>query len=232
MPLVPLTCPQCSAAVMVLAEQTQFVCQFCGAMIATETAAAPPSRPSPAEPLRQPVNLSRFTIEQTPTRLSVQWDWDRTMGIAWIVFDVLYGIGLVFLLKSLDRANAGGAPLAMIALMSGLLGPLLLYATVAHLLNRTEVVVERGVLQVKSGPIPWRLPQHLPVDRIRQLYVAQTRSPTRGDERRTYELHALCVDGPPLRLLRDEMTSDVPRAIERLLETHLGIEDRPVEGQL
>ena len=66
------------------------------------------------------------------------------------------------------------------------------------------------------------------VDHITQLFVRRHES---KDATASYELHVERTAGRPIALVTDESRLESVRAIEQIVEEHLGLEDRHVPGE-
>ena len=226
-----LTCPQCSASLEVPEERTQFFCKYCGATVVVPESMRSAPRSDDAEPerLRRPLDLSRFTIDKQGDTLAVSWNWSRAGGVFLLLFSLFWcGFISVFFLAP---TGDGEWIFKLFALPFLAIGIGMMYAAAGLLVNRTEILVHDGVLEIWHGPLPWKKPPAVETKNVSQLFVFERVKQGKYGPSYTYELQALQADGPVLVLLSGEQTPDTCRAVERLLETHLGIEDRRVEDE-
>jgi hypothetical protein len=108
------------------------------------------------------------------------------------------------------------------------------YYCAALFLNRTRIQVADGLIAVAHGPLPWRGNRTLLADDIAQLYVARSRRQGKWSEnqlRDSFDVRAVLADQRSLDLVRGLDDVEMARAIERRIETFLGIEGRPVVGE-
>ena len=236
-----LTCPQCSAAVDPPADRTQFFCRYCGATVVVperlretpEQSTDPeqpsvPGQPSVLErPLEKPVDLSKFTVDKSGDYLMVMWRWRGVAGCFLVGFAAFWN---TFLVVWTAGAASASVLFALFSVPFWIVGLGMAYLALAMLVNRTEIVVDDQI-RIWHGPLPWKNPAPVPVDRLTQLFVFQRITQGKYGPNYSYELQALQQDGPVLTLLKGESTPDVPRAIERLIEVHLGIDDQRVQDE-
>src|SRR5262249_50681673 len=101
------------------------------------------------------------------------------------------------------------------------------------LLNATRIFVDERWLRVRQGPVPWAGGRQIPVKEIEQLYVGW--DVYKGVKSRariyTFRLCARLAGGSEQVLVSGPLDADQARALEAVLEKHLGIVDRPVKGE-
>jgi hypothetical protein len=118
-------------------------------------------------------------------------------------------------------------PIAHVAVGLGLL-----YFCLLVLFNRTVVRVSYGELELTHGPLPVPGNHRVPVDEIAQLYIRhEHKQGNQGSTSHTYPLIARLKSGQDLKLLPTNSELNVARALEQLVEEHLGIRDEPVAGE-
>lgn len=180
-----------------------------------------PLRPRPALPVR-------FRLEE----------YDGTTTISWRWFDAGYAIMGVLCLAWFWLLNwvynslfdPGSAPVIATVVLWVLRSPGLFffYGVVAGFLNTTRIEVSRGALRIKHGPVPWWGNFNRPSAELTQLYGQGVE----GNNTTTYKLMALDREGREVELLEHLDNAEQALYLERALEGVLGIEDRPVEGEL
>lgn len=121
----------------------------------------------------------------------------------------------------------GLAPLIVLTVGIGMA-----YYGLAGLLNTTHLVIGGGKLSVRHRPVPWFGVRGIPTDCIEQLCGAEHSIPTGTGAATTYRLYALLTEGRKSNLLSGLRDSDQALFIESEIERHLGIEDRPVRGEI
>jgi hypothetical protein len=108
---------------------------------------------------------------------------------------------------------------------SRIVGLFVTYAWLTNLVNRTTFTVSNGSLSVRHDPLPWPGARDVRAADIEQLHVVERRG-SKGSV--TYELRLLQRGGRPVRLADAIAERAEAELLERLIEDHLGIEDRPV----
>lgn len=189
----------------------------------TQEPGQPPSSPAALMALRgrqgETVALPRnLTVMETPELLRVTWHWKR-VSTGTVVFGFVC-IALATLMTMAASGGKGGA----IALM---LLPHTLWA-MALRDGRVVVDVERGRVQRATvwGNLRWDR-HSLAAGDIQQLYVVEEEKRVRGGTVRVVRLKARLSSGDVI--LADSMDSvEQGRAMEHILEKHLGIVDAPV----
>lgn len=226
-----LECRNCAASLVPPQGQTQFFCQYCGATVVVERPDVPVGRGATAEaerPLKPTGDLSKFTIEKSGEELAISWPWRSVAGCFLVPFAIFWNGFVAFWM--MGALGTGEPFFAMFGIPFVLVGLGLIYVTAAVFVNSSTVRVRDGILSVEHGPLPWRHPTPIPVDKVQQIYVHHKQVRTKNGHNSMYELMAVRTDGTETKLLT-EQERDTPRSLERMLEVHLGIEDRAVVGE-
>ncbi len=224
-----LMCPGCSAPLTPPEGRSQFFCQFCGATVIVPQE-FPPSVTEPKDETLHPLpSLDRIAIKREGDRLTLRWQWRTWIAFVLIPF-ALFWNGLLLIMTIGIVSTFDLWPLLFLSLFYGV-GLFLLYFCAALLVNGTTITVERGVIAVTHGPLPWKTPATVPVDDIEQFYVKEKIQRGKDNTSVQYSLELIRKSGVNVTLLSGEYDADIPRTIERLLETHLNIADRPVKGE-
>jgi hypothetical protein len=222
-------CPSCKAELSEasIVEALQAArCSSCGALVDLRSGGVVRFTPvRDAAAIAQPES---WAVDEGSGRFSVRWRWFSAGALIMIPFTLFWngillgmGVGVSDGLKHPERLLLG------LAVPHVWIGFALAYATVASLLNRTEITLEEAHLVVRHGPLPWLGNRRIPVGELEQLFVVERRS--RGTR---YELCALLRDGKKKVLLSGLDSEDKARFLEARLEAVLGIVDRPVAGEL
>ncbi len=210
-------------------------CRNCDTVTELARSQAGPSVQRPWE--RPPVALPRgFECEQRGERLTIRWRWFSMQGFL-MVF-VLAGWGLVFGLTyakyqggELSLSGTELAEQALIFLVFCLSAAWLGYLAATNFINSTIITTSVNALHIRHTPLPW--PGGGRVDSIRQLFSKQRvhRHRKRGRSY-SYELHALLAGGKRRKLVGGLDEAAQALWLERALEEQLGIQDRPVSGEI
>jgi hypothetical protein len=109
----------------------------------------------------------------------------------------------------------------------------LTYFTLAGFLNQTTIDVDPFRLRIRHGPLPWFGNCTLPAAEIDQLYCQEkTRRHDNGGCITAYGVNAVTKGGRQVKLMSTLEDQDQALFIEQQIEQCLGIEDRPVGGEL
>jgi hypothetical protein len=230
---LPLKCPCCDAPLTPPAGRGNFYCQFCGTpvVIPGSDQSSVPSDPKPAVAIPD-----KLRVEELGGELRITWKW-FTWGVLFLIpFCIAWN---AFLVGWYSMAVGGhGAPGGMQIIM--LLFPIahvavglgLLYFCLLLIFNRTVVRVSYGQLELWHGPLPVPGNHSVPVDDIAQLYVAhEHKRSNNGNTSHTYPLIVRLKSGKDLKLMPSNSELDVARALEQLVEEHLGIRDESVSDE-
>src|SRR5262249_40917382 len=107
------------------------------------------------------------------------------------------------------------------------------YLTLAHLFNRTRVVVDGETIEVSHGPIPWPGGKKTELARLAQIFVhREVYGSTKKSRTVEFRVRAKTVGGDDVLLVNGPMHPDRALAIEATLEAYLRIEDEPVPGEV
>ncbi len=165
--------------------------------------------------------------------------WFRPAVLVMVVFCVAWDGFLVFwysaaLLGATQPHKVGSGLWLMFLFPIGhvAVGVGLTYSTLATLVNRTRIAVNGPLLTVDHGPIPWRGNWRIPVEDLEQIYCQELTRTNRNSSSTTFNVVALLKSGTTLKLLTALPEADQALYIEQAIESHLGIEDVPVGGEL
>jgi hypothetical protein len=181
----------------------------------------PEENPLPPKP--------HWTIEREGDVLRLSWSWYRP--VVWVVLGMLLLIlaGLVPIAAGWREPTNGssrdawGSVLVVLVLFG--------YPSLLSLFNRTHIEASPGTgLMIRHGPLPWHRARTLKTEEIRQLYGQRHQFKNKGRASYMYELRVLLGDGSTRHLIGGGLSAEEVLFLERTLESHLGIEDRPVPG--
>jgi hypothetical protein len=237
---VELECSRCGAPIAsedVHVELAIAKCAACHAVLdlmtrqTVDDGGAPAVHPRPRAPVPLP---EEFDLRDSPRGLSVSWRWFSRTYLLMLGFCAFWD-GFMVLWYALAIANRL-VLMGLFGLLHAGVGVWLTYWTLAGLLNRTRVEVRGGVLSIRHFPIPWRGNRDLRARDIDQLFCAEETSHGRDGTdgaKVTYQLKAILKsDGHTMTLLSGLNDPQQALFLEQRLEEKLGIEDRPVGGEL
>jgi hypothetical protein len=161
-------------------------------------------------------------VEDTPGELRIAWEWRVTP------LEIIAAFVAVGLLVAMLAGPKDNPAVAIAAILMGAAALVLLYRIAAQLANRTIILVRERRLEIDIRPIALRRSHSFHASDIDQIYcvAASNKYST------WYELWAQLAGGEKRRLVHE--IADVKRAffLEREIERHLGIVDRPVKGEV
>jgi hypothetical protein len=169
-------------------------------------------------------------LEEHGERTTVSWRW-LTWQHGLMAFMLLFinAFYVVFFLNIPMYHPEKPLESLLITLFMASVPVCLNYSTLAGLLNTTRIELSRDELRIQHGPVPWLGNRTVPARDITQLHGQAVRTGRAGY---TYSLFALDKAGRKVKLLSGLENKDQVLSLEQALEHRLGLEDRPVEGEL
>ncbi|MCA9055222.1 MAG: hypothetical protein KDA75_15385 [Planctomycetaceae bacterium] len=239
--MIALKCPACNAPLEAPADRPRFFCRFCGTPVELSdlqidspdgSHQAPSASPKPVVPIPDHLQVETFGDE-----LTIRWRWFSWIVLFLIPFAIAWN---AFLIGWYAMATGMGAdmpgPMRWIFLIFPIghvaVGLGLIYAILTMLFNRTTIRVRHGELSVSHGPIFFPGSKSVAVDDIEQLYCTREVNPGKnGSVHLRHPLHAQLKSGRSVVLIKGSTDRDLVRSVEQLVERHLHLEDRPVDGE-
>ena len=182
------------------------------------------------EPLKAPVPES-VVVEHSPDGLVLSYTWFSWRYIALAVFALFWDGFLVFWYS---MAFSQDAPWIMFVfpLIHVSVGIGITYSALTGFYNKTTITVGMGQLSIKHTPFPWPGNRIVPASDITQLYSEERITRSNNVPHTTYQLSAISNQNRKIKLLSGLNSSDEVRFFEHQIEEQLGIQDRPVEGEM
>ena len=225
---VAMKCDACSAALEpkdVDRERGLARCSFCGTLMDVSRRTVPGGIERPEVPLPE-----KFTVARTPEGLQISWRWFTPAALVLAFFCVVWDGFLVFWYAV---AVKQGAPVAMVLfpLIHVAVGLGLTYFTLATFVNSTTVTVGKGKVAIRHAPLPWAGNRVLGRADVKQLFCAERVNRGRNGVSVTYSVESVQASGRRLPILKG-LEKDQALYLEQALEKALGLEDRPVAGEV
>jgi len=232
-------------------ELTELRCRCCGALLTGENvdlglriarcghcdAVFALDRPDgggsaqPATPERPEVPMpGAIQVEVFGDSLEIRRRWFGCAAIFLIVFAVFWN-GFMIVWHSIAMAT-GMFVMSAFGLIHTAVGIGVGYLALAMILNTTTIKVDRGMLTVSHGPLPWPGAKSLPIHEIKQFFCRETVHHGKNGTSYTYEVRYVTQTGSKEKLLTGLSNSDQALFIEQQIERHLGIKDEAVHGEL
>jgi hypothetical protein len=216
-----MQCPACGAGI----PDDALRCEFCNRPVEQ------PSSQRGAVPRPQ-----KYHVEDESAGLRIWWRWFHPIVFILLPFAIAWN-AFLFGWYGMAASDMGGAPMFMRVIF--LVFPIghvavgvgLAYAVLAMLLNRSDVLVERGVLSVTHGPLPWP-GATLNSDDVEQIFCTQNKNKGNNDAQPSFNVQARLKDGSVKTLLSNVTTPEEALYLEQTIEKHLRIRDVTVPGEL
>ena len=184
-----------------------------------------------ARQLRQPMRRNRRGIPRPPhfsvkeygrgLRISTRWIWRKFTGPATVC--LLWNSFVVLWYWNALRTGDRMMWLAMIICIPHVaVGLLLVYATLAGLLNRTLIKVTSGFLTVRQGPVPWWGNRSMQLDDLERVYCDKDTDPEKQGRTDVYGVHALTTAASKVDLVTELDRAEalfIKQELERWLNT-------------
>jgi len=106
------------------------------------------------------------------------------------------------------------------------------YGTLAMFLNSTTITVMNSLIQIAIGPIKVPGNKQFKADLLQQLYTKRHVSHSKNGTSINYELRVTTTDGRDEKLMGGFNKQEQALFIEQEIEKFLGIEDRPIRGEV
>lgn len=230
-----LKCPCCDAPLTPPEGRGQFFCQFCGTPV-TIPGSAGTADSAPAGAKSAVAIPEKLHVEEYGGELRITWKWFSWIVLILVPFCIAWNSFLFgwYSMAFSDHGPPGGMKIIMVLfpIAHVAVGIGLLYGCLILLLNRTTIRVAQGELSIRHAPLPAPGNRTIPADDIAQLYVRHERKrDSDGDTSHSYPLLARLKSGQEVKLLPRNSDLDVARAVEQLVESHLGIRDEAVPGE-
>lgn len=230
--VIKLNCPACAAPLEVPDRRVQFYCQFCGTAVIVPR---PAQVDAPNEVFDQgPVVIpEKLVVHDYGNELTISWRWFSPAGLMLIPFCIAWNGFLVgwysMGFSMMGQMGAMSIIMLLFPIVHVAVGLGLLYGCAVNLCNSTTVRVRSGKLTLSHGPIYAGKTQELSVDEIDQLYVKEelniNKTPNPGQGLMNHTLCARTKSGREIKLLSRNNDADIARALEYLVEQHLGIKN-------
>lgn len=178
---------------------------------------------------------SSFSMEERRNQLVISRRWFSLRKLPAVI---ACGILLVVLISAfLSEPVPGLPPMTIVTLLMGAIYLFFLYKVLADLFNFTEFCINRSMVSVKHGPFWWPGNREVSTRSIDQLYCEEEISTVRvnGHRREKITYTVMLIDAKTrerLKLVSGIAEPEHARFIEQEIERFLGIEDRPVSGEM
>lgn len=229
-----LNCPSCNAPLATPVGQSEFFCQFCGARVRLPSTTSSHPGDASREPKRPPGIPEKLMVSQGGHELTISWRWFQPAGLMLVPFCIAWNAFLLGWYSMAFSADGPPGPMRLIMLVFPIghlaIGLGLAYACLVLLFNRTRIRVDRNRLQIQHGPIPAGSARTINAREIEQLYVKH--SPGSHNGKLSYPVVVRLKTGHEIQLMKRNGEAEIARAVEHLVESHLGLQDTRMPHEL
>lgn len=234
--MIALKCPSCNGPLEVPDDRERFFCQFCGSPVVLAEALGRGESgrtPRTLDPSEVRVAIpEHIHIQNLGDELTISYRWFRWGVLFLIPFCIAWNAFLIGWYAMAGQMQEMPGPMRIIFLVFPLghvaVGLGLIYAVLTMLFNRTTIRIRHGAMDIRHGPIFFPGNRTISVDDLDQLYCrSEHRRSSKGGSQTTHTLHARLKNGAAVKLLSCTEGGDVLRAVEHLVEQHLGIRNEP-----
>ncbi len=205
-------------------------CGHCGAVFAVSGLPTPAGAAAAPRP-RVKVPMPRgIRVEELGGMLEIRRRWFGPAFIFLAFFCVFWNGFMIF--WHAMALSMGAWFMSLFGLLHTAVGIGLAWFTLAGLLNTTTIRARRGLVEITSGPIPCGGNATLSTDDLAQLYCKESVSHSKNGTSYSYQVLAVTKANVRKTLLKGLNEADQALFIEQELERFLGIEDRPMPGEI
>ena len=175
----------------------------------------------------------RFRLKECENCLKMEYLWRSSQlifltpfTIAWIIIPILYYSNTLQIDSNLL--------IRFYMILHVFLGIGLIYYCLGGFLNKTQILVSKGLLKVKDIPLYFFKNVDISIDKLDQLYAKEKveRGRKRSISWSSFEVHAITKSDENFRLVAGLNNVNQALYIEQELENYLGIIDREVKGEI
>ncbi|HTY35754.1 MAG TPA: hypothetical protein VMH23_01520 [Bacteroidota bacterium] len=181
-------------------------------------------------PLSAPIP-ERISVDHRPEGLVLSFRWFSETYMAMAAFAFIWDGFLVFWYSFAFTQNAPWI-MFVFPLLHVSVGIGITYIALAGFYNKTTITVGLGNLSIRHSPLPWPGNRIVPASELVQLYSESRVIYSNNGARTTYQLSAISNQNRKIKLLSGLNSQDEVRFFEHKIEEQLGIQDRPVEGEI
>jgi len=233
------TCPSCLASLPEEAlDRTLGVaqCPACGEV--SELGVSPSREVSPVDREVEQAYAPEATagelrrrrlLNDVPSGWTELSDAPLSLRRTWLSADVVGVVGFAAIWNLMICGGVGASP-SLLCMPHAWLGLAMIYYVVVRAVNRTAVVWDGEVLEVRHGPLPWLASESVVVRDLEQVYVEG--SSLKVNKQPRWNLMARGRSGEAHVLLRWLSSTAEARWLESRLEDAMGVVDRPVDGEI
>ena len=225
-----LTCPKCATDIRakdVNINKLVAVCAQCDNVFGFGDEF--PGQMRSVEPIETP-RPQNMRVEQRGGELILFWRWLDWTVIPLIGFAVIWNV-FMFGFFGGFRGEDNMTSLTPLICPHFWVGLFLIYYILASLFNTTTVMVSHREVKIRHWPFPWRGSKTVEISSLKQLYSGDYFG---GNKNRTryFAVNMVVKHDGHKRLVGGLKSAEHALYIEQEIEKFLGIQDKPVRGEL
>lgn len=167
----------------------------------------------------------QLSVDYYDDYMHVCYKWRSRGMIGMTIFTVIF----VIIVGTMYRENfdAFNRKLALIAFIAVFIAgaAFIVYYTIAHWFNKTDIFVNKGQMEVKIGPFPWYGNIKLQTNNITQFYNKRIVKGSREKRRVSFQVRYILANQTDKKLISGLPTRAQAEYIERKIEQYLGIKN-------
>lgn len=182
--------------------------------------------------------MSQNSDGELPKQISIDY-YDDYMHICrkWFGFPIMlmsgfmvFWIGIQFFTYFLITGEFGDATVIIYSFgaIFLLIDVFLFYLLAAGWMNKTDIFVNKQLMEIKHSPVPWMGNKKLDATTLTQFYVHKSVATNDGRTTVTYEVHYLQKGQQSAKLIAGLAEREQAVFIEQKIENYLGIIDVPI----
>lgn len=181
-------------------------------------------------PSRPEISLPKnFKVEYVNGGLRITRRWVGGAVFGLLVFCVFWdGFMIVWYTVAIMQKQWG---MAAFGTIHALIGVGITYGVICEFVNRTEILITQGKIQIQHVPLPTFKAKEFDIGQIAQLYTKQEISQGRNSTSIRYDVRMKTRDGKDQKLITNLSEQEHGLYIEQQIERYLGISDTPVQGE-
>jgi hypothetical protein len=182
------------------------------------------------------IRSKNFELHRSPYGLKISYRWYRRSNIFLFVFMLIWTLPFLFVMFLLlsDTITSGEVSWTILFPIPFLVGGILiLYWSLAGLINWTTIEVQGGKLSVHHHPLPWFGQRDYSASEVDQVYIKEAVQ-ERSSSGEITELHTLLIrlkDGKKVKLVHNIDSFENAQYLESTIESALHICDQRVDDE-
>jgi hypothetical protein len=174
---------------------------------------------------------ARMNLETTVGGLKITRRWCSWVVLFLILFCIVWNSSLAFWFGMLPKMNVP-VVFTLLPMLHVAAGIGITYFTLASIINKTVIAIDRGTLGISHGPLPWPGRRRIDTNLIDQLYCKEIVRHGEDGPIVSHELWVALKNGHSSKLIGAGLNVDQALYIEQQIERFLGMEDKPMSGEV